>query len=106
MNETELTQSNFDNYIKESTVPVLVDFYADWCAPCMRMKPVLALFAKDYGDEFRIGTVNIDSEIELAERYNIQSIPTLLVFKDGKIISKGIGAKNRRELLQLINKGE
>lgn len=106
MKEVELNHNTFDAFIKDSQVPVLIDFYAKWCGPCSRMKPLLAKFADNHADEIRVGMVDIDAETELASRYEVRSIPTQIVYKDGHIFAKSVGVKNEKQLLHLINEGK
>lgn len=106
MKEVELNKNTFDSFIKSSQIPVLVEFYATWCGPCVRMRPLLARMAEEYHDIFRVGLVNIELEDELAARYGVKSIPTQIVFKDGQLFTKSVGAKTEQQLLQLINEGE
>ena len=106
MKEVELSKNTFNAFIKDSQIPVLIDFYASWCGPCIRMRPVLAKLAEEYIDEVRVGVVDIEAETELATLYEVKSIPTQIVFKDGKVFAKSVGAKNKKQLLQLINEGK
>lgn len=106
MKEVELNHNTFDAFIKESQIPVLIDFYASWCGPCSRMKPILEKIAKEYTDKIRVGMVDIESETELASRYEVRSIPTQIVFKDGHLFARSVGAKNEKQLLRLINEGK
>ena len=84
---TDLTGADFDSTISSSTVPVLVDFWAPWCGPCLAFSPVLDKFAEEQGDKVKVAKVNIDSEENqsIGARYNIRAIPTLLWFKDGEL---------------------
>lgn len=106
MKEVELNHNTFDAFIKESQIPVLIDFYASWCGPCSRMKPILEKIAEEYTDKIRVGMVDIESETELASRYEVRSIPTQIVFKDGHLFARSVGAKNEKQLLRLINEGK
>ena len=106
MNEVELNLNTFDEFISDSQIPVLIDYYANWCGPCNAMKTILAGFAKENKDVVRVGLVDIESEMELASRYAVRSIPTQIVFKDGRLFAKSVGAKNEKQLMKLINEGE
>ncbi len=87
---TELTGKEFDSYIKNGTV--LIDFFAEWCMPCLMMAPVIDELAEKYNGKIKFGKVNIDSEGALANKYGIRSIPNFVLFKDGKMIDQFVGA--------------
>jgi thioredoxin 1 len=95
-------ESNFDQLVLNSDVPVLVDFYADWCGPCRMLAPVLEELAKETSDA-RIVKVNVDQAGQLASRYGIESIPSLKVFKDGKVVDEHVGLANKARLKSLLD---
>ena len=84
----KLTAQNFEQEVVNSEKPVLVDFYADWCGPCKMMAPVVEEIAEEKEDA-KVCKLNIDEEMEIAQKYGVMSIPTLMVFKDGKVVKKG-----------------
>ena len=88
---TELTSENFDSFIKNAAAPVLVDLWASWCGPCKMLSPLVDQLAEEMGDKLAVGKVNVDDEGEIAMRYGVQSIPTLLLFKGGELVNKNIG---------------
>lgn len=98
-----ITKSNFNDLLeKSSNVPVLIDFWAPWCGPCRMLAPVIEQLQSEAADKAVIGKVNVDEEIELSEKFNVSSIPTLVVLKDKKIVSKGVGYKNLNQLKDML----
>ncbi len=100
--EITLTSANFEAEVLKSTTPVLVDFWAEWCMPCKMIAPVVEQLASAYAGRLKVGKINVDQENELAAQHNIVSIPTLLVFKDGKVVRQKVGAVPKHELENLI----
>ena len=98
-----LTKENFEQEVLKADKPVLVDFWAEWCGPCQMMLPVIEELAKEQTD-IKVCKVNVDEQMELARQYRVMSIPTFLVFKNGKIIAQTLGAKPKEKLLELIRK--
>jgi thioredoxin 1 len=99
----ELTDSNFDEVIKSEDKPVLVDFWAEWCGPCKMIAPVVNELASDYEGKAVIGKVDVDANPSISAKYGIRSIPTLLVFKNGEIVDKQVGAVNKGVLSQKLD---
>ena len=101
MSEIILTNQNFNEEVKEGLV--LVDFFATWCMPCKMLAPVLSQIAEEYKGKVKVGKVNVDDENELAIKYQISSIPTLILFKDGEPINTLIGLSSKSEIENMIN---
>jgi thioredoxin 1 len=97
-NLVTLTQANFSAEVLKSPVPVLVDFWAEWCGPCKMIAPVLDELATEFGDRVKIGKVNIDEHQGLATEYGIRAIPTLLIFKNGQVAEQIVGMRSKRDL--------
>ncbi|MDD4688927.1 MAG: thioredoxin [Eubacteriales bacterium] len=102
MNEITVTKDNFEKEVLKSNIPVLVDFWATWCGPCQMLAPVVEEIANEYVGKIKVGKVNVDEEGELALQFNIMSIPTLLLFKDGEIAGKSLGYRNKSEIIDLM----
>lgn len=98
-----LTTHNFDQIVLPSTKPVLIDFWAEWCAPCLVMGPVVEAVSNEL-DEIVVGKVNVDDETALAQRFNILSIPTFLVFKSGVVVDQFSGSMSKEQLVERLMK--
>lgn len=96
--------SNFDSEVLQSQVPVLVDFYADWCGPCKMMGPVIEELAAEYEGRAKVGKLNVDDSGDIAERYGVMSIPTLLVISKGQVTGKYVGVQSKSTLAAEIEK--
>ena len=94
----QFTDTNFKTEVLESDKPVLVDFYPDWCGPCKMMAPVISELAEEYQGVFKIGKLNVDEEQQTAGAYKVMSIPTMIIFKDGKPIDTVMGAVPKKSL--------
>lgn len=103
MAEVKLTQENFEEEVLKSDIPVLVDFWAEWCGPCKMLAPVIDEIAEEVTD-VKIGKVNIDEQMALAKKYFVMSIPTIIVFKDGKPARRHVGTLPKEDILELLGK--
>ncbi len=101
-NTIEFTDSNFDVEVLKSDVPVLVDFWAEWCGPCRMIAPTVEAFAEEYQGKVKVGKVNVDENMKTATRYNVRGIPTLLLFKGGQVVDQRVGAVGKGELVKMV----
>ena len=102
MAELNITALNFETEVLQSDKPVLLDFYANWCGPCKMLAPVLHEIAEENADTLWVGKINVDEQMELAMRFQVDSIPMLVLFKDGKAVAKTVGYRSKAELARLV----
>lgn len=96
--EYKFTTANFEEEVLKSELPVLVDFYADWCGPCKMMGPIVKEMADAYDGKMKIGKLNIDEEMDIAQKYRVMSIPTFIIFKNGQAVETMVGGMPKSEL--------
>lgn len=97
----KITKDNFEQEVLKSEVPVLLDFYADWCGPCRMVAPVLEEIAEE-NEHIKVGKINVDEQMDLAMRFQVTSIPLLVVMKDGTVVDQALGAKPKDKILQML----
>lgn len=100
--QVTITADNFDEVVGKSDVPVLVDFWAEWCMPCKMVEPVVAEIAEAYDGKLKVGKIDVDAQSDLASRFNVMSIPALMVFKGGEVVAQRVGAMPRPAIEQLF----
>lgn len=99
-----LTNENFNELVTGSDKPVLVDFWAAWCGPCRQVSPIMEQLAEEYDGKAVVGKVNVDEQSDLSSKFRIMSIPTVMLFKEGQIVEKVVGARSKDDFAKLIDK--
>ena len=102
MSVLKITNENFEGEVLQSEKPVIIDFYADWCGPCKMMSPIIDKIAEELGENVKVGKVNSDENMELAEKYGIMSIPTIMIFKNGNLDKTFIGVTDKTTIIEAI----
>jgi len=100
--EIELYKETFEQEVLQSDIPVLVDFWATWCGPCKMIAPIVKEIADEYDGKILVGKVNVDEEPDLTMQYNVSSIPTLMVFKNGQLVNKAVGYREKDEIRKML----
>lgn len=103
MSALHITKENFEQEVLKSEVPVLLDFWAPWCGPCKMLVPIVEEIADEVSD-FKVGKVNVDDESDLAMQFGVQSIPTLVVVKNGEVVNKAVGFQAKDKVLELVRR--
>ena len=102
MAELKITRENFENEVMKSNIPVLIDFWAPWCGPCLMMGPIIEQLAEEYEGKAKVGKVNVDEEGELSQAFGVMSIPTIVLVKDGKVVKQAVGARPKTEVEAML----
>lgn len=100
--EIELYKETFEQEVLQSDIPVLVDFWATWCGPCKMIAPIVKEIADEYDGKILVGKVNVDEDPDLTMQYNVSSIPTLMVFKNGQLVNRAVGYREKDEILKML----
>lgn len=105
MAELKITKANFESEVVNASLPVLLDFYADWCGPCRMLAPTVEQLAEEYEGKLVVGKINVDDEPELATRFRVASIPTVVLMKNGQVLATTLGFRPKAELETMIRQG-
>ena len=101
---TEFTDGNFEEEVLKAEKPCLVDFWAEWCGPCLMVGPIVEEIASEYGEKLKVGKLNVDQNGQTAAKYGIMSIPSLLIFNQGKVVDQIVGAVPKKQFVERIDK--
>ena len=102
--EIKVTKENFESEVLQSNIPVLVDFWAEWCGPCKVLGPVISELAEEYDGKLKVGKLDVDAEPELAQHFSVMSIPTMKFFKNGQVVGEIVGAAPKPTIVQELEK--
>lgn len=102
MAEITITKENFDSEVMHSELPVLIDFWADWCGPCRMLSPVISEIAEEYAGKVKVGKINVDEQPELSDAFGVQSIPMVVLIKDGKTVNTSVGYRPKADILAML----
>lgn len=102
MKEINITKDNFESEVLNSDKPVLLDLWASWCGPCRMLAPIVSQIAEEYDGKVKVGKINVDDEMELAQAFNVSSIPMLVVMKDGKVTQTSVGVRPKAQIEAML----
>ena len=103
MSVLKITSENYEEEVLKSDKPVLIDFYADWCGPCRMMSPIIDEIAEEMADKIKVGKINVDENQDLAMEYEVMSIPTIMIIKNGKVENTFVGVRDKGEIMEALN---
>lgn len=106
MAKLDFTDANFATDVMKSDKPVLVDFWAAWCGPCRIQGPLVEQLAEEVGDKYKVGAMDVDANMATSQSFNILSIPTIMIFKGGRVLWQGVGVQNKEKMLEELQKAE
>ena len=102
--EMQLSEENFDNEVLNSTIPVLIDFWAEWCVPCKRLTPIIEELSIEYSGRVKVVKLNVDSASDIAARYGISGIPALYLFNNGEVVDNSVGVQSKDKIKEMMDK--
>ena len=102
MSVFKITEENFNEEVLKSNKPVLIDFYADWCGPCRMMSPIIDQIAEEMPDKIKVGKINVDDNQELAMKYGVMSIPTIVIIENGEVKNTLVGVRDKSEIKEML----
>mgnify|MGYP003623215544 CR=1 FL=1 len=102
MSALKITKANFEQEVMQSGKPVLLDFWASWCGPCKMVGPTVEEVSEETADQAKVGKVNVEDESELARKFRVMSIPTFILFKNGKVVKKAVGVQSKEDMMGMI----
>ncbi len=104
MSVIKISTKNFDSEVINSQIPVLVDFFAEWCGPCKMLSPIIDDIAEQMKSKIKIGKIDIDESPDLASKFSVMTVPTLILFKNGEVVEKSVGVKSKDAIIEMISK--
>lgn len=104
MSAFKVTKENFEKEVLKETKTVMLDFWASWCGPCQMLLPIVESLAEEVSDKYKICKINVDEQPELAQQFDVMSIPTLVIMKSGKLVKRSVGGKSKEQLIEMLER--